>query len=339
LPKGKLAVAVITPWKVRCGIATYSESLAKALAELGVEVYIVRLVRFGTKSPEILQNVVDTIPIDKVDLVHVEHEYGLYQNLEGGFYGALKRLGKPILTTMHAIGVRWDVDQVIATTSDRVIVHNEFMARRLGHPCVIIPHGTKPSKCVEPDEAKRSLGIDPRVPIVGYQGFISSYKGLETLIEAMRGVPEAALLIGGGWHIEAETQYQMQLKQWSLEVLRGRCQWLGYVPDERLATVYGSMQIVVYPSRFITESGALLMALSHGKAVLASRLPPVREKEKLGALMTFRDVQDLRRKIRRLLRDEELRRRLEEGARAYAESVSWPRVAEKHISLYEDILK
>jgi glycosyltransferase involved in cell wall biosynthesis len=303
-----------------------------------VTVYIVRLPRFGAKTPEILQNVVDSIPVDKVDIIVISHEYGLYQNLEGGFYGGLKRLGKPICSIVHAVG-NWDIDRVIATTSDRVVVHNEFMARRLGYPCVIIPHGCSPQPTPPAEECKKALGIDPRAPIVGYQGFISSYKGLETLIEAMRGVPEAALLIGGGWHIEAETQYQMQLKQWSLQALPGRCQWLGYVPDERLATVYGSMQIVVYPSRFITESGALLMALSHGKAVLASRLPPTREKEKLGALMTFRDVHDLTRKIKRLLKDEDARRKLEEGARAYAESVAWPKIARLHLSLYEDVLK
>jgi glycosyltransferase involved in cell wall biosynthesis len=121
-------------------------------------------------------------------------------------------------------------------------------------------------------------------------------------------------------------------------VLRGRCKWLGYVPDEQLATAYGAMDILVYPSRFATESGALLTALSHGKAVIASNLPPFKEKEKLGALMTFKGVEDLKRKIKRLLKDEALRHRLEEGAKAYAESVSWPKVAEKHLRLYEEIL-
>ncbi len=269
-----------------------------------------------------------------------QHEYGLYQNLEAGFYAALKRLGKPVVTTMHSAG-NWGVDPVIADASDRVVVHNKFCARRFGYPekTVIIGHGCSPTKCPPAEECKKALGIDPRAPLVGYVGFISTYKGLETLIEAMKEIRNAALLIGGGWHTGSDTQYIAELKQRSLEALPGRCQWIGYVPSERLATVYGSMSIVVYPSRYISESGALLMALSHGKAVIASRLPPVVEKEKVGALMTFRDLKDLRRKIRQLLKDEELRRSLEKGARDYAESVSWPRVALKHLSLYHDILK
>ncbi|GAH39792.1 unnamed protein product [marine sediment metagenome] len=174
---------------------------------------------------------------------------------------------------------------------------------------------------------------------MGYVGFISPYKGLDRVIEAMTKIPDAGLLIGGGWHTAgAETRYIEDLKRDSLETLPGRCQWLGYVPDERLSTVYGAMRIVVYPSRMITESGALLMALSHGKAVIASDLRAVREKRKLGALMTFKSVADLRRKIKRLLKDGEARRELEEGAREYAEKNSWSSVAERHLGLYEEVI-
>jgi glycosyltransferase involved in cell wall biosynthesis len=330
---------MVTSWKVKCGIFTYTQNLVHALADLDVESYIVRLPRFGQKTPEMLQNIVDSIPVDKVDLIHVQHEYGLYQGLEGGFYAALKRLGKPIITTMHAIGVRWDVDRVIASTSDKVIVHNEFCARRFGFSSVVIPHGTKPCEVPSAEEAKRSLGIDPRVPIVGYCGFISEYKGLETLFEAMVKVPKVAVLVGGGWFAGPGTAYIENLKQKSLAALPGRCQWLGYVADEKLPTVYGAMDLVVYPSRFATESGALLMALSHGKAVLASNVPPFKEKEKQGALITFKDVGDLRRKIKRLLRDEDLRMKLAEGAKRFSYQNRWEVVAKTHIKLYEDVLE
>jgi len=101
---------------------------------------------------------------------------------------------------------------------------------------------------------------------------------------------------------------------------------------------YGAMDVVVYPSVYATESGALLMALSHGKAVIANRLPPFKEKEKLGALTTFRGVNSLVKKIRKVLRDEEYRASLEEGARTYVEANSWSKVAEQHIELYEGLL-
>jgi len=263
-------------------IATYTENLAKALADLGVEVYIVKYPRFGRRNSDLLRLVVEKIP-EEVDLVHVQHEYGLFNQLEGGFYGELRRIhkDKPIITTQHATGL-YRVDPVICSTSDRVIVHNDYCLRRLPrafHKKVsIIPHGClEPIKCPPEDECKRALGIDPRAPLVGYLGFIGPQKGLETLIEAMTHVRGAALLIGGGWHVEEETTYIANLKQMTLHLMPGRYRWLGYVPDEQLATVYGAMRILCYPSVYISESGALLMALSHGKAVIARDLPPVRE--------------------------------------------------------------
>jgi glycosyltransferase involved in cell wall biosynthesis len=270
----------------------------------------------------------------------VSHEYGLYQNLDGGFYAGLKRLGKPIITICHAVG-NFVVDKVVADVSSKVIVHNEFCARHFQgdkSKVVIIPHGCEPKECPPMDECKRAWGINSNVPIVGYQGFISPMKGVDLLVEAMQGVPNAALLVGGGWFVGEETQYIMALKQWSLSVLKGRCQWLGYVPDEQLATAYGAMDILCYCSRTATESGALLMGLSHGRATIASALPPFKEKEKKGALMTFKDVEELRRKIKRLLKDKQLRCKLEEGARRYSKSVQWSEVAKRHVDLYKQIV-
>ena len=334
-----LKIALCTPWKQRCGIYTYSRNLAEAIAKLGHEVKIVRLIRFGRKFPEYFRVLAESFPKD-ADIFVISHEYGLFQGREEIFYKTLKTLypKTPLISIMHAVGVRLDTDSGIASTSNRIIVHNKYCAHRFGYPATIIAHGASPSETVPIEKAKRSFGIDPKIPIVGYCGFISQYKGLEQLIEAMIKVPKAALLIGGGWHTETDTSYILNLKQKSLEFLPRRCQWLGWVPDEELPTVYGAMDVVCYPSRFATESGALIMALSYGKAVLASRIAPFREKEKQGALMTFKNVKDLRRKIKRLLKDEKLRSSLEEGARNYAEENCWSKVAERHVALYKEVL-
>ena len=81
-----LKIAMITPWKKKCGIYTYSRDLVDALAEVGVDVYVVPLPRFGTKIGEIMVGVANRVPFDEVDLIHVQHEYGLYVKLEDVFY-------------------------------------------------------------------------------------------------------------------------------------------------------------------------------------------------------------------------------------------------------------
>ena len=211
-----LTVGLVTPWgkSIRCGIRTYSEALIGALADLGVDVYVVRLPRFGRKTTEILRQVASSVP--DVDVIHVQHEYGIWQGLESAFYSELKLKKRPIVSTLHAVG-NFDLDRVICGASNVVVTHNEFCSRRLGHPNVIIPHGCAPAEPVPMKEAKESYGLKPGLHIIAYVGFISSYKNLEVLVEAMTGLPDAALLIGGGWHLEgAETQYIQELKRWSL---------------------------------------------------------------------------------------------------------------------------
>ncbi|GAH09606.1 unnamed protein product, partial [marine sediment metagenome] len=180
-----MKIAMVTSWACRCGIFTYSEQLSYALTrqkdsrEEDVEVYIVRLPRFGNKYPKTMENVANSVPKD-AEIISVQHEYGLYKNLEYDFYAALKSLGKPIVTTMHAVG-NFTADQIISVLSNEIIVHNEFCKKRFNYPCRIIPHGCDPTNPMDRREAKKALAIPPEVPIVGYIGFISNYKGLETL--------------------------------------------------------------------------------------------------------------------------------------------------------------
>lgn len=333
-----MKIAMVTPWNVRCGIFTYAKDLAVALAQQDIESFIVRLPRFGNKSPEIMLNIVEQIPFDAVDLVHVQHEYGLYQGLEAPFFTALRTHGKPIVTTMHAVG-NWDADTLIAKVSNKVIVHNKYCASRMQFPNVgIIPHGVISAEPTERQDAKSAMKIDRNAPVVGYLGFISNYKGIETLIEAMTKVPKAGLVICGGWFVEKEVEYIERLQNWSKELLLNRVVWKGYIPEEKLADAYGAMDVLVYPSRFATESGALAHAIAHGKAIIASNIEPFKEKKEEGALMTFDNSDDLAEKIKFLLSDSDARHALEEGAIEYAQRNSWASVAKRHIDLYRELL-
>jgi glycosyltransferase involved in cell wall biosynthesis len=340
-----LKVAMVSPWgkTTRCGIRTYTEHLVAALTQLDVDVFVCRWPRFGQRTPELIEScVLDKIPRN-VDLIHLQHEYGLFTpNLEGGVYAYLKRLGKPVVTTMHAVG-SYAVDKIVGDVSDKIVLHNEFCTRYFqGNPrkVVIIPHGATPSKCIPTEEAKRSLGIDPRIPIIGVFGFLSQVKGFELALEALERLPNAAMLVTGGWFTTAETEYLELMRRNALARFPGRIRFLGFVPDEQLPTVFGAQDVVLFCHRYATESGALLTALSYGKCCLTSRLPPFREKEKLGVLQTYRDVPDMVRKLKRLLADEALRRKFEETAHNYAESVKWyPNIAQAHINIYNEILE
>ena len=135
-------VGLATTWSVKCGIYTYSRDLSNALAQLGTEIYVIRLPKWGQVTPDVLQNVFDAIPKDKVDLIHVQHEYGIFQGQDAAFYGPLKQLRKaiPCVTTMHNTG-NFELDGIVADCSSRVITHNEYCSKNFGFPNVVIPHG------------------------------------------------------------------------------------------------------------------------------------------------------------------------------------------------------
>ena len=201
---------MITPYNVKCGIATYSRDLMRALAELGHEIYVVRFPRFGVKNDAIMENLANRVPVDKIDLIHMQHEYGLTQKFDESLYRGLMRLNKPIVTTAHTMG-DFKRDSMMYNSSSKVIVHNKFCKRIFGYNPTIIPHGCKSIEPIPRDEAKEKLGIDPRVKIVGYCGFISETKGLEDLISAMVGLKNTGLMIGGGWFVGPDTSYIARL--------------------------------------------------------------------------------------------------------------------------------
>jgi glycosyltransferase involved in cell wall biosynthesis len=92
------------------------------------------------------------------------------------------------------------------------------------------------------------------------------------------------------------------------------------------------MDVFAYPSYYATESGALLNAVSHGKAIVASNIAPFREKEP--AIWTFEDSDDLGEKIGQLLTSDSAREELEARAYEYALRNSWENVALRHVELY-----
>ena len=332
-------VCMISPWAVKCGIFTYSRQLSLALAQLNHRIYITRLNRFGRKTVEYFETLA-TRRIPKVDLIHVQAEYGLFQGGEGAFYTRLRQMQEltPLVTTAHATGNPIP-DQIVAENSDAVIVHNEYCKRRFTHECTVIPHGIQPRKCVDKVEAKKKLGIDPDTPVVALFGFISPYKGYEAAIRTVSlEFPDVKLLVVGGWHVDVDTVYIQGLKNMAEQFAPGQSIWLGWTPDEDLPTFFGACDACLYPNKFISESGALLTMIGFGKCVLATALEPNRERQQKGALMTYKSEGELTKNLEKLLTDPDLRRKYEEGAKRLAEENSWENVAKQHLELYEDLL-
>lgn len=177
----------------------------------------------------------------------------------------------------------------------------------------IVPSGVEVPATV-PAEA------DP--PEVLFAGRLSREKGILELVEAAEGM---RLVVAGDGPLRARVPGA-----------------LGFVPHERLRTLYGRAAVVACPSHREGFGVACAEAMAHGRPVVASAVGGLLDlvvHEESGLLVPPRDVAALRSALERLLADRPLRRRLGEGARErMRQQFSWPDVTGLLLAAYSDAL-
>lgn len=189
-------------------------------------------------------------------------------------------------------------------------------ARALGARDVrVIPSGVDiPAVVPEPEHP----------PWVLFAGRLSPEKGILELQAAMRGLPYRLVVAGDG-------------------PLRRRVPGaLGFVPHAQLQHLYARAAVVAVPSRREGYGVVCAEAMAHGRPVVATSvggLVDLVEHDVTGVLVDPGDLVGLRRELRRLLGDVELRRQLGEAARARARArLAWDVAADHLVRAYEDAL-
>jgi len=176
--------------------------------------------------------------------------------------------------------------------TDALICHDDETARELSRkfniPCRrihVAPHGPLFGQVPEfsPLECRKMLGLEPDSRIFLALGVLAHYKGLDILFEAWADVIQSTrsrplpvlVIAGNGPAIEKEV----------LEKLAGRL-GLGretlrlefrYIPASQIPLYQHAADVLLYPYRDITTSGALLTGLNYCKPIIASQLPPFRD--------------------------------------------------------------
>jgi glycosyltransferase involved in cell wall biosynthesis len=170
---------------------------------------------------------------------------------------------------------------------DGLICHSDHIKKRLhtefavhNQKIAVIPHGPffydLPSNR---DEAIiRTVFPHPGKVMVLWQGIIFPYKGIDLLLNAWRMVDaatnEAYLVIVGTGGAELLDEIRSQIVQLELNHVVTHFR---FITTEELVALYRAADIVVYPYRAITTSGALATGLAMGKTIIASDIPVFRE--------------------------------------------------------------
>ncbi|MFJ8627359.1 glycosyltransferase family 4 protein [Kitasatospora sp. NPDC093550] len=191
-------------------------------------------------------------------------------------------------------------------------------------------------------EVRRRLGLADR-PVVVCVSRLVPRKGQDTLIEAMpqilADVPDAVLLIVGGGPYRADLEKRADAKG-----VRDSVRFTGSVPWEELPAHYGAGDVFAMPCR--TRRGGLdveglgivyLEASATGLPVVAGDsggAPDAVLEGETGYVVPGGSAPATAERIVRLLRDEELRRRMGEAGRRWVErSWRWDLLAGRLTSL------
>jgi glycosyltransferase involved in cell wall biosynthesis len=363
----------------RCGIATFTADLCDALhAEYGTTellalpvndteegyAYPAR-VRFELSEDNLAsyRQAADFLNFSNIDLVCLQHEYGIF----GGQAGAhilelLRRLRMPFATTLHTVLREPNPDQrrvleEIATLSDRVIVMSKQSSEILqevfrvpADKIDLIPHGIPDLPFTDPSFYKDGFGTEGKEVLLTF-GLLSPNKGIENVIKALPQIlarhSNVVYMVSGVTHphiLRREgDKYRQSLESLAKElgveanvIFRNR-----FVSPQEMVELIGAADIYITPYKHKAQvvSGTLAYALSAGKAIIST--PYLHAVELLdderGALVPFDDPEALAAKTVELLDNATARHAMRKRAYLYARDMVWSRVAQKYMKGFERI--
>jgi glycosyltransferase involved in cell wall biosynthesis len=371
-------VAFVGSYQPRqCGIATFTTDLCESFSAAYPETACIALpvndiesgyaypprVRFELAEKDIhsYRRAADFLNINNVDLVCLEHEYGIFGGRAGSHILALlQELRMPIVTTLHTVLKEPDPHQLrvlkeIAALSDRLVVMSSrgvhFLQEIYGvssDKIDLIPHGIPDVPFVDPSFHKDLFGVEGKVVLLSF-GLLSANKGIENVISALPAIlakhPNVVYMILGATHphvllSEGET-YRLSL-QWLAQEKGVESHVIFYnrfVSLEELIQFISAADIYITPYLNAAQitSGTLAYTLGAGKAVISTPYWYAEEMlaEERGVLVPFRDPNALAAQVIDLIDNEAKRHAMRKRAYMFGRSMIWSQVAHRYRESFE----
>lgn len=358
----------------QCGIATFTTDLSDAIASAGpdLDCFVVAMndgrhqhaypgrVRFELTDNDAgaYRRAADFLNVNAVDVISVQHEYGIFGGKAGShLLPLLRELRMPIVTTLHTILAEPNLHQrhvmdEITALSDRLVVMTAGGADLLRdvhgvdvEKIDVIPHGIPNIPFAG---SKNRLGVEGR-PLILTFGLLSPDKGIENVIDALPTIlshyPDVVYIVLGATHphiIERHGEtYRLMLED--------RAKRLGvdgnvifhnrFVSQSELTEFLAAADIYITPylnPEQIT-SGTLAYALGAGKAVISTPYAYAKEllAEERGILVPWRDPSAIATEIVGLLDNPEKRMDMRLRAAEHGRAMLWPSVAHSYLRTFE----
>jgi len=361
----------------KCGIATFTTDLLAAVAAahpqsqcLAVSVNDIaggyeypEVVRFEIEEQDLSSylRAADFLNISNVDIVCLQHEFGIFGGPAGGHVLAfLRELRMPVVTTLHTVlrEPRADqrrVMQELISLSTRVVVMTKLGRRMLRETydappekIDLIAHGIPDVGFVDPTYFKDQFGVEGRVVLLTF-GLLSPNKGIENVLNALPQIleefTEVVYIVLGATHPN-ELREHGEAYRVSLEMLAKKNKieknvifYNDFVELENLKEFIGAADLYITP--YLNEaqitSGTLAYTFGAGKAIVSTPYWHAAEllAEDRGVLVPFRDAQAIAREVIALLRDDTRRHAMRKNAYRVGREMIWSNVAQQYMCSFE----
>jgi glycosyltransferase involved in cell wall biosynthesis len=374
------SVAVIGNYLPRqCGIATFTTDLVEALSEEAPDIncWAVAIndkpegyaypekVRFEINQNNLTDYSVaaEFLNISQVDIVCVQHEYGLFGGPAGSHL--LKLLGEirmPVVTTLHTVlrdpaPEYREVMCKLSDLSDKLIVMSrkafDFLKDIYSVPeekIAFIHHGIPDTPFIDSSFNKDKFGVEGKKVLLTF-GLLSPNKGIENVLRALPSVtrkhPDVTYIILGATHphiLKAHgEEYRISLQQLVRKLnisghvifqnrfveLKELCEFLG------IADIY----VTPYLEEAQITSGTLAYAMGTGKAVISTPYWYATEMlaEGRGRIVPFNNPDAMAEQIIDLLDNDVTRHAIRKKAYTFCREAIWKEVSRRYLEVFSEV--
>lgn len=375
-------IICITTYPPRvCGIATFSYDLIQTIHKKFEQNFVIKICAvesaiekhtyddmveytLNTSEKEDFTVVAKKINQDNdVNLVCIQHEFGLYSENKESFLHFVQTIKKPIVIVFHTVlshpkeeSREYLRDIIDACQSVVVMTHISSMILREQYQIdadkiTIIPHGTHLVSQVDKDSLKKKYGFPDR-KILSTFGLLSPGKSIETTLNALPAIieknPSVLFLIIGETHPtivrnNGET-YRESLKAKVKELhLTDNVQFVNSFLKIPVLLEYLQMTDVYLftssdPNQVV--SGTFVYALSCGCPIVATPIPHALEllHDNTGVLFDFHNSSQLAKATNKLLKDDKLRAEMEIAGLQKTAFTAWENSAIAYTLLFEKLI-
>lgn len=372
-------IAILSTYPPReCGIASFSKDLMTNITLWGQQVSIVALSdRSETYQypPEVIFEITEDMRDDyhiaaefinnaEIDVVFIEHEYGIFGGDNGEFVlDFASNLKKPFILNTHTVlpepnpGQRTILSK-LGLKSSAVVCMSHRSAQLMNkvyrtpmEKIFVLPHGVPIFKEQPREVLKAAYGLENR-PIITTFGFIGPGKGIELGIKAVAALkdkyPSIVYLVAGETHPNLKKRMGESYRESLVELIESlqmgdNIKFINrYTSLEELGEVLYMTDIYLtpYPHRNQAVSGTLSYAIGVGRAIVSTPYEYSLEvlAQGRGLIATEADPKALATLIDDILANPELKAQLEKKALIQGKTMQWPQVGRDYVKILEDLL-